>query len=211
MGFLIFLLLAVIVVLIYQIYRLNTSVVQKAKEKYEAWKEKDYQYIKREQREIAQQEVKSIISEQVAMISEEASVKAQEQYNLWCSQNIERITNEQKEMATREAQILLQQWIEENNKSIRQDAIQKSQSVITGKVIEHFVPFLPEFTFNPKDARFIGSPVDFIVFDGLDEDDLRDIWLIEVKTGSSSLKKRQKQIKTAIQEARVKWVELRRN
>jgi predicted Holliday junction resolvase-like endonuclease len=38
--------------------------------------------------------------------------------------------------------------------------------VTFGKVTEHFIPDLPDFAYNPKDARFLGSPVDFIVFDG---------------------------------------------
>jgi predicted Holliday junction resolvase-like endonuclease len=204
MVWLVLLLVVVILWLSYQLYQANERVSQKAKEQYEAWKQTDYEYIKREQKNMAQQEIKLTVAEQVAK-------KAQEQYEIWCSQDRERIINEQKQIAMREAEVLLQQWIEENSKSIRQEAIQRSQSVIKGKVTEHFIPFLPEFIFNPKDARFIGSPVDFVVFDGLDEDNLQEILFMEVKTGSSSLNKRQRQIKEAIQARRVRWIELRRN
>jgi predicted Holliday junction resolvase-like endonuclease len=34
---------------------------------------------------------------------------------------------------------------------------------------EHIVSYLPNFKYNPKDASFLGSPVDFVLFDGLDE------------------------------------------
>jgi predicted Holliday junction resolvase-like endonuclease len=64
--------------------------------------------------------------------------------------------------------VQLEQWQNGVETTIRADAIRKSQSVIIGKVTEHVVPYLPEFTYNPKDARFIGSPIDLIVFDGLD-------------------------------------------
>ncbi len=192
MEWLVFLLIIIIFGLGYQLFRVKASVPDKAKEYYETWKKRDYEYIKREQRDIATHE-------------------AREQYELWRSKDIDSIKNQQIEIATREAQVLLQQWIDENSKTIRQDAIQRSQSVITGKVTEHFIPFLPEFTFNPKDARFIGSPVDFVVFDGLDEDNLREILFIEVKTGSSSLNKRQRYIKEAIQGNRVRWIEMRKN
>lgn len=204
MELLVLLLILIILGLSYQLYRANASVTQKAKEYYEAWKKKDYEYIRREQENIAQQNIE-------LLVSKEAAKKAQEQYEIWCSQNINSIRNEQREIAIREAEIKIQQWIEENTKSIRQDAIQRSQSVIMGKVTEHFIPYLPEFTFNPKDARFLGSPVDFVVFDGLNEDALRDIWFVEVKTASSSLNKRQRQIRQAIQGSRVKWKELRRD
>ena len=53
--------------------------------------------------------------------------------------------------------------------------MEKSKAVIAGKVTERIIPYLPEFRYNPKDARFIGSPIDLIVFDGLDEGDLRKI------------------------------------
>ena len=204
MEFLVLLLIIVILGLSYQLYRSNACVTQKAKQHYEALKKKVYDYIRKEQEDIAQQKIALLVSEQ-------AMKKAQEQYEIWCSQKTDSIRNEQREIAIREAEVKLQQWINENNKSIRQDAIQRSQSVIMGKITEHFIPYLPEFTFNPKDARFIGSPIDFVVFDGLDEEAIREIWFVEVKTASSSLNKRQRKIKEAIQENRVKWKELRRD
>ena len=50
----------------------------------------------------------------------------------------------------------------------RHDSIARSRSVVSGKVQEHLAPLFPEFIgqFNPKDARFLGSPLDFVVFDG---------------------------------------------
>jgi predicted Holliday junction resolvase-like endonuclease len=231
MEWLVFLLIIIILGLGYQLFRVNASVPDKAKEYYETWKKRDYEYIKREQRDIAQQEIEILVNERAERVAREqyeswrskdvdsiknqqreiATHEAREQYELWRLQNIDSIKNQQIEIATREAQVLLQQWIDENSKTIRQDAIQRSQSVITGKVTEHFIPFLPEFTFNPKDARFIGSPVDFVVFDGLDEENLREILFIEVKTGSSSLNKRQRYIKEAIKANRVRWIEMRKN
>jgi predicted Holliday junction resolvase-like endonuclease len=51
----------------------------------------------------------------------------------------------------------------------RRESVDKSRSVVSGKVQEHLAPLFPAFLsqFNPKDARFLGSPLDFIVFDGL--------------------------------------------
>jgi predicted Holliday junction resolvase-like endonuclease len=82
--------------------------------------------------------------------------------------------------------------------------------VIIGKVTEHVVPYLPGFAFNPKDARFIGSPVDLIVFDGLDRDALEQIVFIEVKSSASAaLTKRERHIRDAINAGRVRWQEIR--
>jgi predicted Holliday junction resolvase-like endonuclease len=85
-------------------------------------------------------------------------------------------------VSTRKAEILFEEWKQKYEKEIKKDAIEKSKAVITGKVTKHLISYLPEFRYNPKDARFIGSPIDLIVFDGLDEGDLRKIIFVEVKT-----------------------------
>jgi len=100
-------------------------------------------------------------------------------------------------------------WKARHTGAIRLDAIQRSQAVTIGKVSEQLVPYLPDFPFNPKDARFLGSPVDLVVFDGLDEGQVRRVVFIEVKTGASGLSGRERQVRDAIQARRVEWTELR--
>ncbi|HEU5169395.1 MAG TPA: Holliday junction resolvase-like protein [Gemmatimonadales bacterium] len=100
-------------------------------------------------------------------------------------------------------------WKARHTGTIRQDAVQRSQAVTVGKVTEQLLPYLPGFRFNPKDARFLGSPVDLVVFDGLAEGELRGIWFLEVKTGNAVLSARERQIRDAILEKRVGWDELR--
>ncbi len=111
----------------------------------------------------------------------------------------------------RKAEMLFEEWKQKYEEEIRRDAIERSKAVITGKVTEHLIPYLPEFKYNPKDARFIGSPVDLIVFDGLDEDDLRKIVFVEVKSGRSKLNKREKLIRDAINQRRVEWKIIQHN
>lgn len=136
--------------------------------------------------------------------------EAMSQFQAWRTQDYEVIKREQAELATREAQLQLEHWKVSAESKIRMDAIQKSQSVIIGKVTEHVVPYLPDFAFNPKDARFLGSPVDLIVFDGLDRDALEQIVFIEVKsTTSGSLTRRERHIRDAISAGKVRWQEIR--
>src|SRR5574337_600502 len=66
---------------------------------------------------------------------------------------------------------------------IREDAIKKSEAVIRGMVTQHLRPFFPDFAYSPKDARFLGTPIDLIVFDGLSEGAVRNVVFIEVKKG----------------------------
>jgi len=91
---------------------------------------------------------------------------------------------------------------------IRADAIKRSRSVIGGQVAEQIAPFLPEFPCNAADARFVGKPVDFIAFPGLSEDGIiKEILLIEVKTGKSLLNGHEKEVRRAVSEGRVRYVE----
>jgi predicted Holliday junction resolvase-like endonuclease len=104
----------------------------------------------------------------------------------------------------REAGVLFEKWKLEEEKSIREDAVRRSQSVITGKVAEHFIPFLPEFKYNPKNARFLGTPIDFVVFEGLHDGNISKIVFVEVKSGKSvKLSERETQVKACIEEKKV--------
>jgi predicted Holliday junction resolvase-like endonuclease len=134
---------------------------------------------------------------------------AKEQFDRWRQAELQRIEAEQRSVARREAQAELDQWVNSKEATIRQDAIERSRSVIIGRVTEHMTPWLPSFPYNPKDARFIGSPIDMIVFDGSDAERLSRIVFIEIKTNSSALSNRQKQVRDAIQAGRVEWRELR--
>ena len=92
---------------------------------------------------------------------------------------------------------------------IREDAVQRSLAVTAGKVHEQLVPYLPEFGFNPKDARFLGSPVDLVVFDGLADGQVRRVVFLEVKTGGAPLTARERQVRQVIEAREVAWAELR--
>lgn len=87
--------------------------------------------------------------------------------------------------------------------------IRHSRAVTTGKVAEQLAPHFPEFLLNPREARFLGSPVDFVVFDGLENGDVRRIVFVEVKTGAAQLSGRERLVRDAVRGKRVEWIELR--
>lgn len=93
--------------------------------------------------------------------------------------------------------------------SIREDAVQRSQAVTAGKVHEQLISYLPGFPFNPKDVRFLGSPIDLVVFDGLAEGQVRRVVFLEVKTGRAGLTGRERSVRDAVQAGEVEWSELR--
>jgi predicted Holliday junction resolvase-like endonuclease len=112
--------------------------------------------------------------------------------------------------ATEKAELLLKEWMLKDEKRIREDAIQKSEAVIRGKITEHLIPFFPDFTYNPKDARFLGTPVDLVIFDGLSDGDVRRVVFLEVKTGkAASLSTRERQVRDCIEARKVAYEVLR--
>lgn len=93
----------------------------------------------------------------------------------------------------------------QKEKEMRADAITRSKRTLRGKVYEHLVPFEDDFGFNPQDCRFLGAPVDYLVYDGLSEGALERIVFLEIKTGHSRLTTRQRLVKKTIEEGEVEF------
>lgn len=91
----------------------------------------------------------------------------------------------------------------------RKDAIQRSRSVLGGQFAENLAPYLPNFPFNPSECKFVGKPIDFIVFKGLDNKQTEEIIFVEVKSGKSKLSNTENSIKNTILNKKVKWMEYR--
>ena len=111
-------------------------------------------------------------------------------------------------------EILANRRFEELKEKLRKDILEKSRAVLKGKIAEQLAPLLRDFSYNPADARFLGSPIDYVIFDGYSE--LKDgmgksikIIFLDVKTGESSLTKEEKAIKKAVEKGRVEFKVLR--
>lgn len=90
----------------------------------------------------------------------------------------------------------------------RQEGKQRSAAVQWGKTIEHFVPFIEEFPIPAEDVVFLGMPIDYVGFTNTGSKTKCEVHFVEVKSGSSFLMGKQKNIKKAIQEGRVYWHEI---
>lgn len=100
---------------------------------------------------------------------------------------------------------LFQRWINEYGAAAGRKAIAGSQAAISGRVLEKFAPYVPDFPWNPRDARFIGDPVDFVIFDGLSEGQVKGVVFVEVKSGAGTLNGNERRVQAAIAERRVEW------
>lgn len=123
----------------------------------------------------------------------------------WRMEERQTLEIELRSFADAEARLRFEQWKQDHEQAIRLDAVQRSAAVTKGKVTEHIVPYLPGFDLNPKDVRFLGTPIDLIAFDGLNASEEVEIVFIEVKTGQSALSPRERAVKKAVEAKRVSW------
>ncbi len=91
----------------------------------------------------------------------------------------------------------------------RKDAIERSRAVLGGQFSEQLAPFLPKFNYSPTECKFIGKPVDFIVFKGADNKEIKEVVFVEVKKGKSKLSQQENNLKNTIENKRVRWEEYR--
>lgn len=106
----------------------------------------------------------------------------------------------------------LKEWLEREEDIIRKDAIRRSARTLSGKALEKLVPFLENFDYDPHDVRWLGDPVDLVIFDGYssekeDRGKLKQIVFCEVKSGESKLSTIQKRIKELIEKNKIIWKE----
>jgi len=105
----------------------------------------------------------------------------------------------------------LEKWKVETEKALRQDALAKSRAVLKGKIAEQLAPIFDVFGYEPSDARFIGDPVDYIIFDGYTkvrerkEDRPISVVVADIKTGDAGLTYEQRRVKAGVERGMVRF------
>lgn len=79
----------------------------------------------------------------------------------------------------------------------------QSLSTTYGRITEQWAPFMAGYPYDPRNFRFLGSPIDGIQF----EED--KIVLVEFKANESRLTPREAQIRALVEQGRVEWLEFR--
>lgn len=101
---------------------------------------------------------------------------------------------------------------EEHNRSIisaRRESTDQSRAVLKGKMAEQMAPMLPGFDYWPADARFLGDPIDYVVFDGYSQEngmsDDVEVVILDIKKERTPLSQGQRRIARAIAAGRVRF------
>ena len=90
-------------------------------------------------------------------------------------------------------------------KEARKSSVEGSRRALTGQVAEKLAPHFPDFPYDPTEVRFLGTPVDYVVFRGLSRDRVEEVVFLEVKSGRSDLTTRERSVRNAVEGARVRW------
>lgn len=92
----------------------------------------------------------------------------------------------------------------------REDAVKRSKAILRGNISQEMVPIFPDFPYNVSDVRHIGAPIDFIVYEGIEDvrmgkDVPITIILADCKVNTSKLSRVQRGIKEAIKNNRIRF------
>ena len=85
----------------------------------------------------------------------------------------------------------------------RKDSNKKQRATIKGQISETLAPWSMTIVNSVSELNFLGNPIDFIGFRGLDGNGDIDIKFIEVKSGKSKLNKNQQRIREAVKARRI--------
>lgn len=101
-------------------------------------------------------------------------------------------------------------FIKTEKPKIRRETLKKSERVARGFTVENFAPFLQK-KYSPTDFRHLGDPIDYVIYDGLTDihqgvaDEIKEIILLDIKTGQSRLNKGQRRIRDAVNSGKVSF------
>ena len=101
------------------------------------------------------------------------------------------------------------QRVKDAEVSARKDSVKRQRAVLKGDITELVAPWSMTAVNSVSELSFLGNPIDFIGFKGLDQDEEIEIKFIEVKSGKSQLTSKQRKIRDAVREKRIEWVEVR--
>ncbi len=87
----------------------------------------------------------------------------------------------------------------------RKKSVKRSRSVILWESYETLAPFMKDVKYHPKDMNFLWKWVDYIIFDGLSNWELKQIVFLEIKTWKSRQNLNEKQIEKIIKDKKIKY------
>jgi predicted Holliday junction resolvase-like endonuclease len=95
--------------------------------------------------------------------------------------------------------------LEKRKKLATEKAEITTKAVNVGKSLEKALPTMKDFKWIVPDSKFLGDPIDLMVFNGLSIGNVNSLSFVEVKSGNARLNQHQKSIRDAIEDRRVSY------
>jgi predicted Holliday junction resolvase-like endonuclease len=95
----------------------------------------------------------------------------------------------------------------------RRQSVNLSRATLKGQIGEQLAPLLPGFAYAASDARFLGDPIDYVVFHGYTDfrdsqsetGDGMEVVILDIKRGRSKLSESQRAVAAAVEAGRVRF------
>jgi predicted Holliday junction resolvase-like endonuclease len=149
------------------------------------------------------------LNKKITEVQLNSQQQAQLMFNNWVNQHSQQLQQQIEQSNKQQYEAQLEMWKQQNEQMIRKDAIARSVNTLLGRIGEEFAPLLlaDKYQVNPKDFRHLGSPVDYIAFKGLSDDNIDpEVIFIEVKSGkSTALTERERKVGDAIRNGKVRY------
>lgn len=111
-----------------------------------------------------------------------------------------------------EKQVELKKTLEERNEKLRKKIKRATETnVITtratnvGNFLELAVPAAKDFKWVVPDSKYLGKPIDLLVFNGLSNGNVKSLSFVEVKTGDADLNDHQESVRDAIEAHKISY------
>ncbi len=98
---------------------------------------------------------------------------------------------------------------DEKESKIREEAAERGRKRVPAMIRKSMEPCLAQLKLNPYDIKLITHPVDFVVFEGLNDDALSSITFLSKKTPNLQLAALRKEVKKAVEGKAYDWKTMR--
>ena len=99
----------------------------------------------------------------------------------------------------------MEETFAEKENGLRAQAAERGRLKVNAIITRSMVKELAQLKFNPYDIKPLMHPVDFVVFQGMNDGTLEQVLLLSRRSGVSSLSTMRKQIASAVADKKYGW------
>lgn len=93
----------------------------------------------------------------------------------------------------------------EKEGKMREVAAERGRKKVGTAIQKLIVPEISRLKLNPYDIKLITHPIDYVVFDGMNDNDLKKIIFLSSRTKSPDLSSLRRQIEKAVRDKQFEW------